>query len=110
MTFIFGELLKLVLVERLFSLTRGTVMKIPIFARLYEWYSQAVAWLRATEAWRTLESLARSAVKISRRHARALRVRFTSIDEGKSRSVSPPLPEGPSHPPSPRRSPVPWRP
>ena len=59
-TFIFGELLKLVLVERLFSLTREKLMRIPAFARLYEWYSQAMAWLKATEAWRTLESLARS--------------------------------------------------
>jgi hypothetical protein len=60
LTFIFGELLKLVLVERLFSLTRKKLMKIPAFARLYGWYSQAMAWLKATEAWRTLQSLARS--------------------------------------------------
>jgi hypothetical protein len=60
LTFIFGELLKLVLVERLFSLTQEKLMKIPAFARLYEWYSQAIAWLKATEAWRTSESLARS--------------------------------------------------
>ena len=59
-TLIFGELLKLVLVERLFSLTREKLMRIPTFARLYEWYSQAMAWLKATEAWRTLESLARN--------------------------------------------------
>jgi hypothetical protein len=59
LTFIFGELLKLVLVERLFSLTREKLMKIPAFAKLYDWYSQAIAWLKATEAWRTLESLAR---------------------------------------------------
>jgi hypothetical protein len=59
-TFIFGELLKLVLVERLFSLTREKLMRIPAFARLYEWYSQAMTWLKATEAWRTLESLARN--------------------------------------------------
>jgi hypothetical protein len=60
LTFIFGELLKLVLVERLFSLTREKLMRIPAFARLYEWYSQAMAWLKATEVWRTLESLAKS--------------------------------------------------
>ena len=59
-TLIFGELLKLVLVERLFSLTREKLMRIPAFARLYEWYSQGMAWLKATEAWRTLESLAKS--------------------------------------------------
>ena len=43
LTFIFGELLKLVLVERLFSLTREKLMKIPAFARLYGWYSRAIA-------------------------------------------------------------------
>jgi hypothetical protein len=56
-----GELLKLVLVERLFSLTRDKLMKIPAFAKLYGWYSQAMAWLKATEAWRRLKSLAQSA-------------------------------------------------
>ena len=40
-TFIFGELLKLVLVERLFNLTREKLMRIPAFARLYQWYSQS---------------------------------------------------------------------
>jgi len=63
LTFTIGELLKLVLVERLFSLTREKLMKIPAFARLYGWYSQAIAWLKATEAWRTLESLAQSGRK-----------------------------------------------
>jgi hypothetical protein len=35
LTFIAGELLKLVLVERIFSLTREKLMRIPVFARLY---------------------------------------------------------------------------
>jgi uncharacterized membrane protein len=60
-TFIFGELLKLVLVERLFSLTREKLMRIPTFARLYEMYNQAMSWLRETEAWRTVQSLLESA-------------------------------------------------
>jgi len=63
LTFIFGELLKLVLVERLFSLTREKLMKIPAFARLYGWYSQAIARLKATEAWRAVEIFARSGRK-----------------------------------------------
>ena len=62
-TFIVGELVKLVLVERLFSLTREKLMRIPTFARLYHRYSQAIAWLKATEAWRTLESVAGGARK-----------------------------------------------
>ena len=60
-TFIIGELLKLVLVERLFSLTREKLMHIPTFARLYEMYSHAIAWLKETEAWRTVQSLVKSA-------------------------------------------------
>ena len=72
LTFIFGELLKLVLVERLFSLTREKLMKIPAFARLYGWYSQAIAWLKATEAWRTMEALARSGPEYFKRIARRL--------------------------------------
>ena len=60
LTFIFGELLKLVLVERLFSLTREKLMRIPTFAKLYGWYNQAIAWLKATEAWRAVEKFARS--------------------------------------------------
>src|SRR5262249_20506317 len=59
-TFILRELLKRVLVERLFSITWEKLMRIPAFARIYEWYSQGMAWLKATETWRTLESLARS--------------------------------------------------
>src|SRR5215467_15374907 len=73
-TFIIGELVKLVLVERLFSLTREKLMRIPAFARLYQWYSQSIAWLKATEAWRTLESVARSA----RKYLRATRARVAN--------------------------------
>jgi ribosomal 50S subunit-associated protein YjgA (DUF615 family) len=58
---IIGELLKLVLVERLFNLTREKLMRIPTFARLYEMYSQAIAWLKETEAWRTIQLLVKSA-------------------------------------------------
>jgi hypothetical protein len=55
-TLVAGELLKLVLVERLFSLTRDKLMKIPVFAWGYGKFRQAKAWLEATEAWRTLRS------------------------------------------------------
>jgi hypothetical protein len=73
LTFIVGELLKLVLVERLFSLTREKLMRIPVFAWLSGWYSQAMAWLKATEAWRTLSSLARAA----REYVKGLGARVT---------------------------------
>jgi hypothetical protein len=60
LTLIVGELLKLVLVERLFSLTRDKLMKIPAFAWSYAKLRNAKAWLEATEAWRTIRSLAQT--------------------------------------------------
>jgi hypothetical protein len=53
-TFIIGELLTLVLVERLFSLAREKLMCIPTFAGLYQMYRQAIVLLEETEAWRTI--------------------------------------------------------
>ena len=60
-TLIVGELLKLVLVERLFSLTRDKLMKIPAFAWAYAKFRDARAWLEATEAWQTIRSLSNAA-------------------------------------------------
>ncbi|RXH25055.1 MULTISPECIES: hypothetical protein [Bradyrhizobium] len=68
--FIIGELLKLVLVERLFHLTRDKLMRIPAFAWAYGKYAAAKAWLQETEAWRAVRALAR-AVKDSVARARA---------------------------------------
>src|SRR5262249_24993274 len=59
LTLIIGELLKLVLVERLFSLTRDKLMKIPKFAWAYGKFRQAKAWLEATQVWQTMRSLSR---------------------------------------------------
>jgi large-conductance mechanosensitive channel len=59
-TLIVGEILKLVLVERLFSLTRDKLMKIPAFAWAYTQFRQAKAWLQATEAWQTIRSLGKA--------------------------------------------------
>ena len=57
LTLIIGEVLKLVLIERLFSLTRDNLMKIPAFAWAYAKFRQAKAWLDATEAWQAIRSL-----------------------------------------------------
>jgi hypothetical protein len=62
LTFVTGELLKLVLVERLFSLTRDKLMRIPAFAWSYGHYARAKAWLTATEAWQRMQSLRRAAL------------------------------------------------
>jgi hypothetical protein len=59
-TLVAGELLKLVLVERLFSLTRDKLMKIPAFAWGYGKFRQAKAWLEATEAWRAIRSCSKA--------------------------------------------------
>jgi len=56
-TLIVGELLKLVLVERLFSLTRDKLMKIPAFLWTFTKFRQAKAWLEATEAWRAIRAI-----------------------------------------------------
>jgi uncharacterized membrane protein len=56
LTLIVGELLKLVLVERLFSLTRDKLMKIPAFAWAYGKFRQAKMWLEETEAWQAVRS------------------------------------------------------
>jgi hypothetical protein len=57
-----GELLKLVLVERLFSITRDKLISIPAFAWAYHKYCLAKAWLVSSEAWRTFRRLS-SAVR-----------------------------------------------
>jgi len=59
-TLILGELLKLVLVERLFSLTRDKLMKIPAFAWAYKKFSEAKTWLKNTEAWQAICAISRS--------------------------------------------------
>jgi hypothetical protein len=60
-TLIVGELLKLVLVERLFSLTRDKLLKIPTFAWAYTKFCEAKAWLENTEAWQTIRAISKAA-------------------------------------------------
>ena len=60
-TLIVGELLKLVLVERLFSLTRDKLMKIPAFVWAYTKFRDAKAWLEATEAWQAIRAISKAA-------------------------------------------------
>jgi hypothetical protein len=61
-----GEILKLVLVERLFSVSRDKLISIPAFAWTYGRYLQAKDWLESFEAWQTARRwrrLARYAVR-----------------------------------------------
>ena len=59
-TFIVGELLKLVIIERLFDLTRDKLMKISAFARLHGYYAQLRIWVSHLEAVQAVRSLSRS--------------------------------------------------
>ena len=61
-TLIVGELLKLVLVERLFSLTRDKLMKIAAFAWAYTKFREAKTWLNNnTEAWQAIRAISKAA-------------------------------------------------
>jgi hypothetical protein len=48
---IVGEILKLVLIERLFSVCRDKLMSIPAFAWTYWKYRSTKDWMTSTEAW-----------------------------------------------------------
>src|SRR3954451_3671823 len=51
MVLVIGEILKLVLVERLFTINRDKLLSIPAFAWGYGKYRLAKDWLESTEAW-----------------------------------------------------------
>jgi hypothetical protein len=50
-----GELLKLVIVERLFAVSRQKLMSIPAFAWVYGQYRQIMTRLEATAVWRPMK-------------------------------------------------------
>jgi hypothetical protein len=56
-----GEILKLVLVERLFSISRDKLMSIAAFAWAYGKYCLARDWLESTEAWQIVRRWSRIA-------------------------------------------------
>src|ERR1700761_7068145 len=68
------EILKLVFIERLFSISRDKLLSIPAFAWGYGKYSTAKGWLTSLEAWRVAARwvcMARSAIQrtVSKRGA-----------------------------------------
>src|SRR6202165_2229714 len=61
-----GEILKLVLIERLFRVSRDKLMSIPAFAWCYDKFRRAQDWVESLEAWqlaRRLSLIARHAVR-----------------------------------------------
>jgi hypothetical protein len=52
LTIVAGEILKITLVERLFSLTRDRLMQIPTFAILYRHWIRFHEWVTSSKIWR----------------------------------------------------------
>ena len=59
--FVLCEILKLVLVERLFAISREKLLSIPAFAWGYDKYSAAKHWIVSLEAYRKVQKWARRA-------------------------------------------------
>jgi hypothetical protein len=59
MVLVIGEILKLVLVERLFSLNRDKLLTIPLFAWAYGKYRLVMDWLEGMEAWQMVRRWSR---------------------------------------------------
>jgi hypothetical protein len=74
----FGEILKLVLVERLFGIVKNKLMTIPVFAWAYGKFRVARDWLESSEAWRTVRRLAKLAVEATRHYVAELRTSRTA--------------------------------
>ena len=75
-TFIIAELLKVILVERLFKISRSKLLSIPAFAWCHRIMRQVIDWFQATYAWQS----ARRWVLIGRYELRhlALQIRESS--------------------------------
>jgi len=62
-----AEFIKLVLIERLFSISRDKLMSIPAFAWGYGKFQQARSWVESLGAWRLARRIALTAKRIIRR-------------------------------------------
>jgi uncharacterized membrane protein len=71
--FAVGELLKLVLVERLFSISRDKLLSIPAFAWAYGKYCQARDCVTSLEAWQNMRRWSRVAQYALHRYVRESR-------------------------------------
>ncbi|WP_315702637.1 MULTISPECIES: hypothetical protein [unclassified Bradyrhizobium] len=68
MALIVGELLKLLLVERLFSISRDKLMSIPAFAWCYHMFRQAQDWVVSQQAWQLVRRWRFNAKQAIRRY------------------------------------------
>jgi hypothetical protein len=70
-----AELLKLVLIERLFCISRDKLMSIPAFAWCYEKVQQVRGWITSLGAWRLARRMALIVKRTLRRHVPAYEAR-----------------------------------
>ncbi len=68
-----AELLKLVLIERLFKLSRDKLMSIPAFAWGYGKFCQARNWVESLDAWRRMRLLMLTAKRAIRKYVLEIR-------------------------------------
>ena len=68
-----GEVLKLVLVERLFSVSRDKLISIPAFARTYGMLLRAKEWLESFEAWQAARRAKRLAQCVVRSYVQEVK-------------------------------------
>ena len=80
-----AEILKLVFIERLFSVSRDKLLSIPAFAWAYGKYSKVKNWLMSFEAWQLVLRWSRIARNAAQRLAREAR-RSTARGDGRDRS------------------------
>ena len=71
--FVVGEVLKLVLVERLFNVSRDKLMSIPAFAWACGKYRKAKDWFESFEVWQTVLHWRRLAQDAVRGYVQAVR-------------------------------------
>ena len=69
-----GELLKLILIERLFCISRDKLMSIAAFAWCYDKYRQAREWFESLRAWQLARRLSLFARYFVRRHIHELKI------------------------------------
>jgi len=72
-TLVVGEILKLVILERLFSISRDKLILIPAFGWTYRNFCQMKNWLEATETWQAARHWSKVAQNAVRKYAAHLK-------------------------------------
>ena len=79
--FVLGEILKLLVVERLFAVSRDKLMSFSAFAWAYRQYRQIIGWLESTGAWKAMRRLSETIRHTVRSYLTPQRLARISFDE-----------------------------